>query len=236
MTTTRQLVNHRRRVAAATTATPPAPGSTPGSAPATDAEESPRSRAPRRVTTPKPVAPEDEARPRRRLLTRRSLPGVLGLATVLLGAVAAWSGVSAHSLDADASRSNTALSDAAGTSQVSGQLTSAVNALFSYSYVSPATTQAAAAKDLTGAAVKQYATLLAPVRSVAAKEKLVLTTTVTNAGVELLHGDTARVLVYADQRSTRGDTGATTYGAAMLAVDAVRQGGTWRISGIDTYS
>ncbi|TXS43514.1 hypothetical protein EAO72_10135 [Streptomyces sp. or43] len=37
----------------------------------------------------------------------------------------------------------------------------------------------------------------------AAKQKLVLTTTVTESGVELLDGDRARLIIFADQSNTR---------------------------------
>jgi Mce-associated membrane protein len=92
---------------------------------------------------------------------------------------------------------------------------------------------------LTGRAVQQYATMLAQVRAQAPAQKLVLTTTVTDTGVESLTADRARLLVFADQRNTataRSATPAsTTYAAAMFAVDAVRQDGTWKIAAIDTF-
>jgi len=79
--------------------------------------------------------------------------------------------------------------------------------------------------------------MIAQVRAQAPKQKLVLTTTVTSTGVESITGDRARVLVYADQRntSTAAGSGGTTYAAAMFAVDAVRQDGTWKIASIDTF-
>ncbi|MFJ3697050.1 hypothetical protein ACIPW9_23345 [Streptomyces sp. NPDC090052] len=176
------------------------------------------------------------ARPWLRTLVR--LPVVLAVLTVLLGGFAAYAGTRASALHDSAATSNGALSDVARTTEVKGQVTSAVNALFSYDYTNTAKADRAAATLLTGKAVKQHKDMLAAVRAQAAKQKLVLTTTVTESGVELIDGDRARVLLYADQSNT--DTAAkkdrTTYAAAMFAVDAVRGGGKWRIANIDTFT
>ncbi|MET9428373.1 hypothetical protein [Streptomyces sp. NPDC003036] len=211
--TTRHLINRQRRLAATHTTR-----ASPGSAPA------PRSPAP--PQTPPP--------PRRR--RPPVLLGALAVLTVLLGGVAAWAGGEAAALRDDPAVRNTALTDAARTSEVKGQLTKAVGELFSYNYASPAEADRAAKTHLTGRAVEQHRAMLAPVREQAARHKLVLTTTVTESGVERINGDRARVLVYADQTNTRtaAKKDATTYGAAMFAVEAVRVGGAWRVNAIDT--
>lgn len=156
---------------------------------------------------------------------------------MLLGSFAAWAFSSAASLRDDPSRQNTALTDISRTSEVKGQITEAVGAVFSYDYASPTKAETAVTRYLTGKAVQQHADMLAEVRAQAPKQKLVLTTTVTDSGVEMLDGDRARLLIYADQRNTRtGKSEETTYAAAMFSVDAVRKGGTWRISSIDTFT
>ncbi|MEU7278154.1 hypothetical protein AB0A69_05085 [Streptomyces sp. NPDC045431] len=209
--TTRHLINRQRRLAAVHT-TRAAPGPVG------------RSPAPPRAPAP-----------------RRRLPVVLGALTVLLGGVAAWAGGEATALRDDPAVRNTALTDVARTSEVKGQVTKAVGELFSYSYATPAEADRAAKTHLTGRAVEQHRAMLAPVREQAARQKLVLTTTVTESGVERINGDRARVLVYADQTNTRtagtaaaAKKDAMTYGAAMFAVEAVRVGGAWRITAIDT--
>ncbi|MGW1226244.1 hypothetical protein [Streptomyces sp. NPDC001515] len=180
---------------------------------------------------------EERTGPARLARLRIRLPAVLCAATVLLGAFAAWAFTESGSLRDDPSRQNTALTDISRTSEVKGQITEAVGAVFSYDYASPAKSEAAVKKYLTGRAVGQHTDMLAAVRAQAPKQKLVLTTTVTESGVELLDGDRARLLVFADQRNTRtGTSEETTYAAAMFAVDAVRRGGTWRISAIDTFT
>ncbi|MFI0351202.1 hypothetical protein [Actinomadura sp. 9N407] len=163
-------------------------------------------------------------------------PAVLATVTVLLGGMTVWSHQQAESLrDAPAAR-NAALADAARTSEVKGGVTDIVNTVFSYDHADIAKTERAARTLLVGKAVQQYDAMFAPVRRQAPQERLVLTTTVTDGAVKMLQGDRARLLIFADQRSTRGSDGRTSYAAAMLAVDAVRRSGRWQISDIDTFT
>lgn len=248
MSTTRHLVNRQRRLATvaaaertATTTTVPRPAE-PDTEPGEAGQES---ATPAGADSPDTEAgagpegkPEQEepgsGRPPR---PRVSLPAVLCVLTVLLGSFAAWAFTSAGSLRDDPSRQNTALTDISRTSEVKGQITEAVGAVFSYNYASPAKADTAVKTYLVGKAVQQHKDMLADVRAQAPKQKLVLTTTVTESGVQVLDGDRARLLIFADQSNTRtGKSEETTYAAAMFAVDAVRRGGTWRISAIDTFS
>ncbi|MFD6276251.1 hypothetical protein ACFWFI_11875 [Streptomyces sp. NPDC060209] len=251
MSTTRHLVNRRRRLATvAATAEPPrttsAPAPEAADSEALEPPESPDSRHAPEDGTAAEADPGSEAedkpagdgRPRSRLPRLRiRLPAVLCAATVLLGAFAAWAFTSAATIRDDPTRQNTALTDISRTSEVKGRITEAVGAVFSYTYASPGKSDLAAQKYLTGKAVQQHKDMLAEVRAQAPKQKLVLTTTVTGSGVELLDGDRARLLVFADQSNTRtGKEEETTYAAAMFAVDAVHRGGTWRIAAIDTFA
>lgn len=166
----------------------------------------------------------------------RSLPAALGLATMLLGAFAFWAHQQEAELyDTEAGR-NTALTDSARTSEVKGQVVDAVNKAFTYDYNDIAKTDKAAQDLLTGPAIRQYNTMFAKVREQAVAKKLILTTKVTDAAIKTLRGDTARLLIFADQYNNQGTDGRTAYITTMLAVDAVRSGGHWRISGLDTFS
>lgn len=171
-----------------------------------------------------------------RQLQRMVLAAVLGAATVIVGAFGIWAAVAAHSLRASAADANRAFTDATATRAVDQQVTAAVNTIFSYSYADSARTRAAAQGLLTGAAVTQYNQLFAIVQQQAPKAKLTVTTRVTNIGVELLTGDRARVLVFANQQDTSAGTAKTTYGGAMFAVTAVNQHGKWKIESIDTFT
>jgi Mce-associated membrane protein len=163
------------------------------------------------------------------------LPAGLGALAVALGGLAVWFGLEASSATSGVDTSNTALIDPAATRQVTQQVTSAVDKIFSYNYANTAKTSQAAATLLTGKARQQYDTLFKLVRQDAPKEKLVLTTTVTNSGVEFLDGSRARLLIFADQRDTAGTARKTTDAGAMFAVNAVNQDGRWKISSIDTF-
>ncbi|MFH9611874.1 hypothetical protein [Streptomyces sp. NPDC017448] len=259
MSTTRHLVNRRRRLAttpsrtagaetepdygqsaadpASRTATSTAAdrdtdaAADPGTADAASAEPEPHAAA------REEDAPRAEASPLAPSRLRLTLPAVLCALTVLLGAFAVWAFTSADRLRDEPARQNTALTDIGRTSEVKGRISEAVGAVFSYDYASPARADRAASTYLTGRAVQQHKDMLADVREQAPKQKLVLTTTVTESGVEFLDGDRARLLVFADQSNTRtGKDEETTYAAAMFAVDAVRRGGTWLIAAIDTFT
>ncbi|MFF2860581.1 hypothetical protein ACFVSX_11850 [Streptomyces rubiginosohelvolus] len=257
MSTTRHLVNRRRRLATTTSRTAGAgtepaygqpgpaeaePEAADDSAPdAPDAVEAAPDTASDTACDTAPDAADDsrahEAPHPRASRIRITLPTVLCALTVLLGAVAVWAFASASSLRDEPARQNTALTDIGRTSEVKGRISEAVGAVFSYDYASPARSDRAASTYLTGRAVQQHKDMLADVREQAPGQKLVLTTTVTESGVEFLDGDRARLLIFADQSNTRtGKDEETTYAAAMFAVDAVRRGDTWLIAAIDTFT
>ncbi|MCT2592408.1 hypothetical protein LHJ74_21290 [Streptomyces sp. N2-109] len=220
MSTTRHLINRRRRLAA----TRP------------DRDERQRldpDQDPRKPPLRKPPPP------RALRQSRRAIPWVplLGVLAVLLGGFAVWAGARADALHDGPATRNTALTEAARTSEVKGSVTEAVNAVFSYDHTSPEATEDAAGEVLVGKAVEQHREMLAQVVAQGEKQQLVLTTTVTDSGVEMLDGNRARLLVFADQRNTRtGKGGDTTHAAAMFAVEAVHSDGSWRISDIDTFN
>jgi Mce-associated membrane protein len=164
------------------------------------------------------------------------LPAALAALTILLGCLAAWSGRQAHALNGSGTARNTALTDTARTSELKGEVTDIVNTVFSYNYTDVGKTERAAKTLLTGEAVRQYNEMIALVRKQAPAQRLVLTTTVTDSGVRMLNGDRARLLVFADQRSTRTDKNQTAYSATMLAVGAVHRTDRWQIENIDTFT
>lgn len=164
------------------------------------------------------------------------LPAVLAVVTVLLGGLAVWSGVKADNLNSAAAGQNTALTDNATTTKIISQVTSAVGTVFSYNYADPARTQRAAERELTGKAIQQYHRLFRTLQLDAARYRnLVLTTAVTNAGVEVLEGNSARVLIFGNQVLTSASQRPQSFGA-MVALDVVQQLGTWKIDNIDTFT
>ncbi|MHA4815813.1 hypothetical protein ACXZ65_15825 [Streptomyces aculeolatus] len=241
MSTTRHLINRRRRTA------PPA-GESPAAArrqSASAVRARPRTRPAARPAEPAAKqGPAPARRPRGGGRDRGAdsaapprggrLTAALGAAAVLLGCFAAFAAVQASGGD-DPAAENAALVDAPLTSEVKGGVGEAVEAVFSVDYTDLDENRQAARTYLTGKAVGQHRQMLADVREQAPSQKLVLTTTVTDSAVELADDGAARVLVFADQRNTRTDTDETSYGAAMVAVDAVKDDGRWRISNIDTF-
>ncbi|WP_282685556.1 MULTISPECIES: hypothetical protein [unclassified Streptomyces] len=234
MSTTRHLVNRRRRLATTPSRTPGAEMEPAYGQPEAGQEPEAAASAAPDTDTADDSHVDEASRPSRPRLT---LPAVLCALTVLLGAVAVWAFASASSLRDEPARQNAALTDIGRTSEVKGRISEAVGAVFSYDYASPARSDRAASTYLTGRAVQQHKDMLADVREQAPQQKLVLTTTVTESGVEFLDGDRARLLIFADQSNTRtGKDEETTYAAAMFAVDAVRRGDTWLIAAIDTFT
>lgn len=167
---------------------------------------------------------------------RRVLPVAFGAATVVLGALGAWAVVEAHDLRTNAASANAALVDEPATRSVEQAVSGAVNTVFSYNYADTARTKAAAQRLLTGPAIRQYNELFALVQQQAPKEKLAVTTRVTDIGVELLTGARARLLIFANEQDSKAGMSQATYGGAMFAVTAVNQRGRWLIESIDTFT
>jgi Mce-associated membrane protein len=125
---------------------------------------------------------------------------------------------------------NTAFADRPATTQVVGQVSTALNQVLSYSYSSPQPTSAAASKWLAGDAVGQYRLLFTQLRQRAPGQKLSLVTRVVTAGVSSLQGDTAQLLVFLDQKSTRASDNQSSVAAAQVLITAHRTGSLWKIT------
>jgi Mce-associated membrane protein len=154
--------------------------------------------------------------------------GLLLVVTLVLTGV----GV-AFELEHRSSVTNQALVNSAATATVTGQVSAALNTVLSYDYTKPAATRAAAEQLLVGDASSQYATLFQALQAKAPGQQLTLVAKVVDAGVLDLHGNTAQLLVFLDQSSTRASDKATSASAAQIVVTAVDQDGHWRISELE---
>lgn len=125
---------------------------------------------------------------------------------------------------------NRAVVDRAGTTEVIGQVDTALQRVLSYDYANPDATHTAAQQTLVGDALKQYNVLFDALQQKAGGQQLTLTAKVVTAGVTSLEGTRAELLVFLDQSSTRASDGTTGTSAAQIRISAVKQGGTWRIS------
>ncbi|QGK71545.1 hypothetical protein GIY23_20305 [Allosaccharopolyspora coralli] len=165
---------------------------------------------------------------------RRTSP----LVPILLGAAAVCAALAVWFLIASqaawsAGGDNEALVDPARTSEVNGQVSDAVEKLFSYDFADTGKTEKAANDLLVGDAVGEYNELFTTVKEQAPIQKLVVTTTVKASGVTQLDGNRAEVLLFVDQNAVRTDNGQDNIGPAQLSVTAQKEGDSWKISQIN---
>jgi Mce-associated membrane protein len=164
-----------------------------------------------------------------------SKPLIAGLlvVAVVLGALGIVGVMKANAIRGDAAAHNLALVDASATSEVEGQVSTALTRVLSYDYRRPDETQSAADEYLTGEAKGQYDTLFAALQDKAPGQQLVLEARTVVAGVKTLSADQAELLVFIDQSTTRASDNAASFAAAQLAVSAVKEDGAWRISALN---
>ncbi|MFE0773429.1 hypothetical protein [Streptomyces sp. NPDC058861] len=151
------------------------------------------------------------------------------LATVLallLGGSAFFYG--AHQLRSTPSARNHALTDTAATTRVGGDVGEGLARVFSYAPARPDAAERSAGTVLGGRAARQYADLFAQVRAGLVEQRITLTTQAVRTGVIELKGNTARLLVFLDQTSRRGEAPATS-AAAQLTVTAEFRDDRWLI-------
>jgi len=160
---------------------------------------------------------------------RPRLSAALCAAALLLAGCAVWFGLEARNAGTP---DNAAFADGAATSAVSGQMSAALEAVFSVDYRDLGKTEAAANQYLTGQAVDQYRQLLDVVKQQAPANQLVLTTRVRSLAVKDIHGLTAHLLVFVDQSTSRAGSVDSSSGGAQIRITATRQDERWRIAEI----
>ncbi|MGW1679134.1 hypothetical protein [Saccharopolyspora sp. NPDC002376] len=164
--------------------------------------------------------------------TKRKPAWGLWVATVVLAALAVWFGFEAYSARYTGAAANEALVSAGETSEVTGQVSDAVEKLFSYDFNDTAKTEAAARDLLTGPAVQRYQELFSVVKDQAPQQQLIVTTTVKERSVTRLQDDRAELLLFVDQYARRANAPGENAGPAQISVSAEKQGDTWKISQI----
>lgn len=184
-----------------------------------------------------PVAGDDEPSTAAAPKVQRTyvVAGALVLVALILGGLAFW--FHAEEAEISSATSNTALLDVAKTAQVKDAVSKAAEALFSYDFNNIKKTEDAANDLLANDDVRnKYNSLMGEVKRLAPQQKMIVTCKVTRAGVIMLNGDLAKVMVFVDQTSTRTDTKKTTAGTAQLHLNAQLQGDKWKITDMDTYN
>ncbi|KAA5833395.1 hypothetical protein ABT337_19510 [Saccharopolyspora hirsuta] len=163
---------------------------------------------------------------------KRGPAWTLWAATVVLAALAVWFGFEAYAARYTGPAANEALVSAGETSEVSGQVSDAVEKLFSYDFNDTAKTEEAARNLLTGDAVQRYEELFAVVKDQAPQQQLIVTTTVKERSVTRLQGNRAELLLFVDQHARRANAPGENAGPAQISVSAEKQGETWKITQI----
>ncbi|MEV0521914.1 hypothetical protein AB0I66_00680 [Streptomyces sp. NPDC050439] len=126
---------------------------------------------------------------------------------------------------------NQALTDSERTRRVIADISDALTTVFTYTPEDLASTERRAQDVLRGKAAKDYRALIGKLRRQVSEQELSLTTQVVRAGAVELTGDTARLLVFLDQRAKRKGAKATT-AAAQLSITARLDHGRWAITDI----
>ncbi|GAA3019390.1 hypothetical protein [Actinokineospora globicatena] len=187
----------------------------------------------KRRATGTPLVPEAPAPVAARATRSMDRVVVLLVFAVLFGGLALFFKGQHDSVTSQVDSGNTALVDAAATSEVTGRLTVAVERTLSYSYTDLDANAKAVKETLAGTATCEYDKLFGQVRKLAPEQKLVLTTKVRKIGVTRLDGDRADLLVFVDQSTTRADQAQTTASGAVFGVRAERLDGGWKITDFD---
>jgi Mce-associated membrane protein len=175
----------------------------------------------------------DDRPTRTRVQTQISLAIILAVVAVVLAGAAVFFRGKAN--DLTSGDSNTALTDSATTSQIKGQLTTAIKQTFSYNYTDLDSTEKSVKANLTGKALCEYDLLFKDVKQYAPQQKIVLDTTVRELAVTRIDGDRAEALVYIDQLSTRVDVNKTVAVGGQFGVRAQRVGDHWKITEFDMF-
>jgi Mce-associated membrane protein len=126
------------------------------------------------------------------------------MASLLLALAGTGLLVAAAQVRGSPAAANRALTDQAATRQVLSEVTAGVSAIYSYSSADLGATQRAARRVLAGQAAAQYRELFPLLQRDAAGQQLTVVSRVVRAGVSSLSGNTAQVLVFIDQTTTRG--------------------------------
>lgn len=155
-----------------------------------------------------------------------------GLAVAVFTGLAVWFGIEAYSARVSGAAANEALVSAGATSEVNGQISDAVEKVFSYDFNDTTKTETAARDLLVGSAVQRYDELFKVVREQAPRQQLIVTTTVKTSAVTRLQGDRAELLLFVDQHAMRANTGESNVGPAQISVSAQKHGDRWKITQI----
>ena len=166
-------------------------------------------------------------------MTRTRILVAIGFVAVLCSVMGLVMLREAEDVRSTESASNLAVVDGELSSEVEGEVATALSQVLTYDYEDPAPTEAAAERVLTGEAAEQYDTLFADLDERAKGQELTLSARVAVVGVRRLTATEADLLVFLDQSSERKADKSSSVAAAQLKVSAVHRDGAWLISSIE---
>ncbi|MPZ66328.1 MAG: hypothetical protein GEU83_12735 [Pseudonocardiaceae bacterium] len=147
--------------------------------------------------------------------------------------LAVWFRGEADGLRSRADTNNAALVNAQATAQVDSQISAALEIVYSYDFSSLDADEAAASEVVTGEFTEDYRALFAEVRELAPPQEAVVSAVVVNSAVKVLDGDRAQLVVFLNQRGTKGATDEEIAAPGRLTVTAERVDGQWKIAAVE---
>jgi Mce-associated membrane protein len=183
-----------------------------------------------------PSAKEARARGGRlpAVVRRRAVP-LLAAALVVLAAVAVVAGIQDARLRGTPAAANTALVDVGTTAEVAGQLSDAIETVYSFDFARLDENENAAREVITPAFAAEFDRLFAEVRARAPEQQAVVSATVTLSAVKEITGDRAVLVAFVDQQATRAAPEAEQQqlaAAGRLTVTGERVDGRWKIAAV----
>jgi Mce-associated membrane protein len=127
---------------------------------------------------------------------------------------------------------NLAFVDQTQTQSVIDQASAMLVAVLSYDYRRLDENAQLARDKGTDGYVGQHTGMIDKARGTATRQRQVVTTTVAGAGVRDLRADTARLVVFLDQATNRGDTNKTESVGFTAVVDLRLVGTQWKLDGM----
>lgn len=169
-------------------------------------------------------------------LRGRAVP-VLAVALVLLTGLAVFFGIADARLRGTPSASNAALVDVGATAEANGQLSDALETVYSYDFTRLDENERAARDVITPAFGADFDSLFAQVRELAPQRQAVVSATVQLSAIQDIEGDRAVLVAFMDQRATTATEGAAAQQLAAsgrLTVTGERVDGRWKIAGVES--
>lgn len=168
-------------------------------------------------------------------MVRRPAVALLAVAAVVLATVAVVAGIQDARLRGTPAAANTALVDVGTTAEVAGQLSDAIQTVYSFDFARLDENEKAARDVITPEFATQFDRLFGEVRARAPQQQAVVSATVTQTAVKEITGDRAVLVAFVDQQATRAAPDAQSQqlaAAGRLTVTGERVDGRWKIAAV----